>query len=162
MSTLSQFRVGVGISSSICPTSATITFRSSTLTPANFDTAAPLGSRPNIACGFLICKTGGTAWIVAPFCTQVSRIWTQRDDAITCANALSGHSGTWFIPTSAQLQNPGYTCRTYWDSFASAFYWSSTESNATCAYIVSITNGTATFACKTPARYVRAFRCVTY
>ena len=160
MSTLNQFRVG--ISSSICPTSATITFRSSTLTPANFDTAAPLGSRPNIACGFLICKTGGTAWIVAPSCTQVSRTWANRGDAITCANALSGHSGTWFIPTITQLQNPGYCCRTYWDAFSSTAYWSSTEFNATYACFVNFINGNACTDTKSDTFCVRAFRCVTY
>ena len=160
MSTLNQFRVG--ISSSICPTSATITFRSSTLTPANFDTAAPLGSRPNIACGFLLCKTAGVAWIVAPSCTQVGRTWTNRGDAITCANALSGHSGTWFIPTSTQLQNPGYCCRTYWDTFSSANYWSSTEIDATNACRVSFSNGAPDGNAKTGVECVRAFRCVTY
>ena len=160
MSTLSQFRVG--ITSSICPTSATITFRSSTLTPANFDTAAPLGSRPNIACGFLLCKTAGTAWIVAPSCTQVSRIWVDRGDAITCANALTGHSGTWFIPTSAQLQNPGYTCRQYWDTFNTTRYWSSTDSNATFACFVCFTNGNTGVNSKTLVYCVRAFRCITY
>ena len=160
MSTLSQFRVG--ITSSICPTSATITFRSSTLTPANFDTAAPLGSRPNIACGFLLCKTAGTAWIVAPSCTQVSRIWVAREDAITCANALTGHSGTWFIPTSAQLQNPGYTCRQYWDTFNTASYWSSTESDATTAVRVLFNTGSPNITNKTLIGCVRAFRCITY
>jgi hypothetical protein len=110
----------------------------------------------------LLCKTAGTAWIVAPSCTQVSRIWVAREDAITCANALTGHSGTWFIPTSAQLQNPGYTCRQYWDTFNTALYWSSTEFNATNACCVSFNNGGAGSLSKTLGLYARAFRCITY
>jgi hypothetical protein len=110
----------------------------------------------------LLCKTAGTAWIVAPSCTQVSRIWVDRGDAITCANALTGHSGTWFIPTSAQLQNPGYTCRQYWDTFNTTPYWSSTENNASHACAVVFSNGTTDALSKTGARDVRAFRCITY
>jgi hypothetical protein len=110
----------------------------------------------------LLCKTAGTAWIVAPSCTQVSRIWVAREDAITCANALTGHSGTWFIPTSAQLQNPGYTCRQYWDTFIFSSYWSSSEFNGTLACRVVFSNGSTFCSPKTSAYYVRAFRCITY
>ena len=161
MSTLTQFQVGIG--QTICPSSATITARGTNVTSLTFDTAAPLGSRPNIACGFLLCKTGGnTAWIVAPRCSEVSRTWYCRDDAVTTANTCSGCSGVWFIPTITQLQNPGYTCRQYWDLFSSAIYWSSTELNATYACFVCFNTGTPNRTFKTNVRCVRAFRCVTY
>ena len=161
MSTLTQFQVGIG--QTICPSSATITARGTNVTSTTFDTGAPLGSRPNIACGFLLCKTGGnTAWIVAPGCSEVSRTWYLRADAVTTANACSGCSGVWFVPTVTQLQNPGYTCRQYWDLFSSADYWTSTETNATTACSVRFSNGTTTSFTKTFADCVRAFRCVTY
>ena len=113
--------------------------------------------------GFLICRNGGTAWIVAPNTSEVSRTWYCRNDAITTATACTS-SSTWFIPTRPQLQNPGYTCRTFWDSFSSATYWSSTEGNAVCACRVFFHNGgnADSYSGKTGSYCVRAFRCVTY
>jgi len=160
MSTLNQF---IGIASTICPSSATIIGRAPNVFSTTFDTGAPLGSRPNLACGFLLCKTGGnTAWIVAPRCAEVSRTWYCREDAVTQANNCTGCVGNWFVPTCGQLQNPGYTCRTYWDSFSSTNYWSSTESTAAYACYVCFTIGGAGFSTKSTTRCVRAFRCVTY
>jgi hypothetical protein len=115
---------------------------------------APCGGR-------LICKNGGVAWIVAPNTSQVSRTWTLRNDAVTTATACT-NTNTWFIPTVSQLQNPGYSCRTFWDSFSSALYWSSTENNATHACLVYFLNGNAYSDNKTATCCVRAFRCVTY
>ena len=164
MSTLTQFQVGIG--QTICPTSTTITLRGTNVTSTTFDTGAPLGSRPNLACGFLLCKTGGNiAWIVATKTSEVSRTWYCRDDAVLTASTCSGCIGVWFIPTCGQLQNPGYTCRTYWDSFSSsAFYWSSTERNATHAWFVNFGTGGQSFSYfgKADTYCVRAFRCVTY
>ena len=111
--------------------------------------------------GYLICKSGGTAWIVAPASTEVSRNWYCRDDAVTTANANAA-CGDWFVPSRGQLQNPGYTCRTYWDSYASAIYWSSTVYNSGFAWYVGFLNGLAYGSLKTGSYCVRAFRCVTY
>ena len=112
--------------------------------------------------GHVICKSGGVAWIVASRCAEVSRTWYCRDDTVSVANScLSPYTG-WFVPTCAQLQNPGYTCRVYWDSFSSAAYWSSTEFNATAAWFVGFNSGNAGYYFKTYTRCVRAFRCVTY
>jgi hypothetical protein len=111
--------------------------------------------------GNLICKASSVGWIVAPNVSQVSRTWYCRDDANTTAQSVSGCTG-WFIPTSAQLQNPGFCCRVYWDSFSSGSYWSSTESTAAIAYRVYLTNGVANTGSKTGTLCVRAFRCVTY
>ena len=111
--------------------------------------------------GFLICANAGTAWIVAPNSSQVTRTWSNRNDANTLAQSCSGCTG-WFVPTLVQLQNPGYCCRKFWDSFSSTVYWSSTEGNATFAFCVNLSNGAASTFSKTNPFYVRAFRCVTY
>ena len=103
----------------------------------------------------------GTAWIVASLNTEVSRTWYCRDDANTTANACTGCTG-WFVPTSSQLQNPGYVCRQYWDSFSPSLYWNSTDYNALNARTVSFTTGILTYRSKTNPYCVRAFRCVTY
>ena len=128
----------------------------------------------------IICKAGGTAWIIAPSCTQVSQTWNNTtticvgnkccvcDWPTLCTRMIScGFTPTdWFVPTSAQLQNPGYVCRTQWD-YSTAdprfCYWSSTEFNATFAAIAVFTNGSCDPRAKTfSAHSVRAFRCVTY
>jgi hypothetical protein len=113
--------------------------------------------------GFLICCTSTVFWVVAPNTSEVSRTWYLRDDANTRAQQVSGCTG-WFVPTVTQLQNPGYTCRTLWDSFSSARYWSSTECcNAICAFDVNFCTGAVnTFNSKSYTCCVRAFRCITY
>jgi hypothetical protein len=129
-----------------------------------FDVQVPPLPPVSFGGGFLICRAGGTAWIVAPSSSQVSRSWYLRDDANTRAQQVSGCTG-WFVPTIAQLLNPGYACRCFWDSFSSAIYWSSTENNATTACCVNFTSGSASFpstCTKASTNCVRAFRCVTY
>jgi hypothetical protein len=111
--------------------------------------------------GFLICKASEIGWIVAPSTSEVSRTWYLRNDADTRAQAVSGCTG-WFVPTISQLQNPGYTCRTFWDSFSGTNYWSSLESSSTNACVVSFNNGLTGTVDKTRLFCVRAFRCVTY
>jgi hypothetical protein len=124
----------------------------------------------------IICKAGGTAWIVAPNCTQVSQTWngtttllvgnkccicdwaTLNTQLINCGF----NPCDWFVPSCAQLLNPGYTCRSQWDTFSSACYWSSTECCDASACNVSFINGTAYCGSKAGASLVRAFRCVTY
>ena len=116
-------------------------------------------------CGRVICKNGGIAWIVAPSCSEVSRTWYLREDAVTTALACTAGATGWFVPTISQLQNPGYTCRTFWDSVPSGSptrTWSSTEFDAASACAVRLFNGTANTGTKTDTYCVRAFRCVTY
>ena len=118
--------------------------------------------RSSIEGGWYICRGPvGTAWIVASLNTEVARTWYCRDDATTTANACTGCTG-WFVPTRSQLQNPGYTCRQYWDSFSSFYYWSSTECNASHASFVFFNTGLAYNFPKNNTYCVRAFRCVTY
>jgi hypothetical protein len=124
----------------------------------------------------LICKSGGVAWFVAPSCTQVGSTWNGTTNTLVgnkscicdwptlCSRMISCgfNINNWFVPSVSQLQNPGYVCRTNWDTFSATFYWSSTEVNATCACSVNYTNGGAGNGSKALASCVRAFRCVTY
>jgi hypothetical protein len=112
--------------------------------------------------GFLICKSGGNNWIVAPSSAEVARPWVNRADANTRAQVVSGCTG-WFVPSQTQIQNPGYVCRTYWDSFVTTCYWSNTETNASCAWSLSFGDGSVSPFCpKADPGLARSFRCVTY
>jgi hypothetical protein len=128
----------------------------------------------------LICKAGGVGWFVAPSSTEVSQTWNGTtntlvgnkpclSDWVAACNALIAGGvecvNCWFVPsggTGGQLNNPGYVCRTQWDSFDAANYWSSTESNATLAFAQTFGTGAIGPNSKTGSIRVRAFRCVTY
>jgi hypothetical protein len=111
--------------------------------------------------GRLFRKNGSIAWIVAPAATQVSRIWTSRNDAVTTAQA-SAACGDWFVPGRSDLIY-GFDCRSFWDSFSSTFYWTSTECNPTSAFGICFTvGGPPGIFIKTNAFCVRAFRRVLY
>ena len=127
----------------------------------------------------LICKSGGTGWFVAPSSTQVQSQWaggqynsTQVGDkccisewTAACNALISGGIecvNCWFVPSSSQLNNPGYVCRTNWDSFDATYYWSSTEVSSTLACIQYFGNGGIYSFIKANSRRVRAFRCITY
>ena len=128
----------------------------------------------------LICKSGGTGWFVAPSSTQVTSQWaggqynsTQVGDKC-CISEWSGletalenrtrpiDSTKWFVPSVSQLNNPGYVCRTNWDSFDATIYWSSTEVSSTNACGQDFFDGSLGSYGKTNSFRVRAFRCVTY
>jgi len=112
--------------------------------------------------GYGICEASSVRWIVAPSSSEVSRCWYCRNDAVTTAQSVSGCTG-WFVPTCGQLQNPGYTCRTYWDSYSCTCYWSDTEAGFSfIGWLVNFCNGSATYGCKTISFCARAFRCVSY
>jgi len=115
--------------------------------------------------GYAICLQGGFAggvvWIVAPAATEVSRNWYCRDDAVTTAQA-SAACGDWFVPTCGQLKNPGSTCRTYWDLYSTAGYWSTTQRYGPAAFPIVVANGGSPNTNKTCILCVRSFRCVTY
>jgi hypothetical protein len=117
--------------------------------------------------GYWICAANPVKWIVAPSSSEVARLWASIGDANTRAQQVSGCTG-WFIPDQGQLQNPGYTCKTYWDSpIPTGNYWSSSTwfTNTNCvvrmgdgfAYAAG-GNENATRSCF----LVRAFRCVVY
>jgi hypothetical protein len=129
----------------------------------NFTTDAGPALGSSYEGGFHICLTAPIRWIVSPYSSEVSRDWYERNDANTTAQEVSGCTG-WFVPTCGLLQNPGYICRTFWDSFSSMRYWSSTEFNGNRACYVCFTSGAAGFFSfgKGSIHCVRAFRCVTY
>jgi len=115
--------------------------------------------------GTFVCASGGTQWIVAPCSAEVSRNWYLRGDAVTAAEAIAP-CGDWFVPSCGQLQNPGATCRTYWDC-SPRWYWSNTEFAQWGAWIVNMDTGatgrlTSPHCDKPRTNCIRAFRCVTY
>jgi len=111
--------------------------------------------------GFLICKAAPLRWVVSPRSAEVSREWNTRNNANTRAQEVSGCSG-WFVPNIGQLQNPGFICRGFWDSYSNTYYWSSNDRHGSgCG--VCFTNGNADTFFKHRSGYcARAFRCVTY
>ena len=121
----------------------------------------PLGS--SYEGGYLICCSSGNLWIVAPSSTEVGRDWYSRNNAVTTANANAA-CGDWFVPTCSQLQNPGYTCRSYWDSFCSSAYWSNSSStpSSSKAWRVHFSHGASYNPSQSAVYCVRAFRCVSY
>ena len=110
----------------------------------------------------IICKNGGLAWLVAPMSAEVGRSWYCREDAVTRAIAVTSLTTGWFVPTSGQLANPGYLCRSFWDSYSSICYWSSTDTTSDIACSMSFNLGITGNNYKTYTNCVRAFRCVTY
>jgi len=132
--------------------------------------------------GFVFCRNGlGTAFIVAPYSTQVGSGWAGGQyNNVTSGNkcCISEWSGLqtaltnagltpsqWFVPSAVQLHS-GYNCRTFWGNttpcWSSALYWSSTEANSNNACRVYFANCSLDSAGKYATRCVRAFRCVTY
>ena len=121
--------------------------------------------------GYLFAKQGGLAWIVACSSREVSRIWSNRADAVTVAQA-SNACGDWFIPSKIDLLL-GIDCKAFWDS-SGGLYWTNTELNSIQAWFMCA--GTAnnsvlfqgTIGGNNPTNYksgikcVRAFRRVSY
>ena len=90
------------------------------------------GVKENCNCGvadcggfFICCGPSTNKWFVAPVSAEVTRTWDNNANAATVACTCSGNCG-WFVPTCAQLINPGACCKSNWDSFTAAAYWSST------------------------------------
>jgi len=129
---------------------------------------SPIG-HPVPTGGYVICRNGGITWIVAPESAEVSRTKTVRFDAVTTAaavtNAVSASAGNpcgWFLPTVAQLSNPGYNCRTHWDHHETR-YWSCQTITVNPAYVCFVDMAGGTSGSHNGGTYcARAFRCVTY
>lgn len=131
--------------------------------------AASLGS--NVEGGYLICKSGGTAFIVAPQESEVSRNFYGRNDAITLAQSETGCTD-WFIPNqgnfgSGQLGGTMRSCRTYWDNYSRFTYWSNSTFfgyNYACACGSDFREGgRGGVSCSMSNTFcVRALRCVSY
>ena len=105
-------------------------------------------------------KENGLAILVAPKETEVHCTWSK--DFSDVFDSLKSHGfnpSQWFVPTKEQL-NLAYGLIP--QHFASAYYWSSTEINATNACLQSFNIGSFYSNAKTSTCCVRAFRCVTY
>ena len=110
--------------------------------------------------GFLVYRNGGSAWIVAPSSTEVSRDWYSRDDAATTANANAA-CGDWFIPNCNQMQTIGAAYKSYWDH-NSGLYWTSSEYDGSFARVFCLQTSNPEIRCKTFVLSARAMRCVAY
>ena len=113
--------------------------------------------------GVVICAASNVYWVIAPSSTEVQRNWYDRCQGITAANS-SVSCGDWFIPSLPQLANPGWECRTYWDS-TSDYYWSNCQHPAPWTRRIDMTAGSGS--CQSSHYYsaiqnVRVFRCVSY
>ena len=115
--------------------------------------------------GYLICCSGGNLWIVAPSSVEVKRSWWQRSHAATRANSVYA-CGDWFVPTLQMMQNPGYQCRTYWDSVTEpAWYWGNNTDyghHGVGAKSIYMSNGGLAGDNKNTNYWIRSFRCVSY
>jgi hypothetical protein len=111
--------------------------------------------------GYLICCNSQNLWILAPGSTEASAQWYSRNAAVTNANSNAA-CGDWFVPSFAQMQNPGYTCRTYWDEGPSSRYWVNGQHNSGGGLNVNFSTGNNQYRNKSITQCVRAFRCVSY
>ena len=125
----------------------------------------------------IICKAGGTAWIVAPSCTQATSAWAGGQYNATlvgdkcCVSewpqlqslllSCGFNPSDWFVPSCSQINNPGFVCRSQWDSFSSS-YWSSTESSLNSSLCISMSTGALSQSVKGTSLPVRVLRTVTY
>jgi len=112
--------------------------------------------------GTIICVSSPIRWVGSTEAAEVSRQWYSRADAVSRAQQVSGCSG-WFVPSSNQLQNPGFVCRTYWNAIKSGLYWANQSGPHSRVYAVGMSNGSAhSLAIAHTVQCARAFRCVTY
>ena len=123
----------------------------------------PLGSA--FEGGYLVCTAGGTAWVVAPSSSQVTRDWYNRGNANTRAQQVTGCTG-WFVPNCTQLKTLGYPCRNYWDAKPTGpqvLVWSNTQATSANAWSHRIDfNGNQQHDKGTSSASARSFRTVTY
>ena len=107
-------------------------------------------------------KSNGLALLVAPKVTEVEATWSKEFPKVFQQLKEQGFNPSqWFVPTMDQLI---LAYETIPNEFPAAFYWSSTETNATFACDVYFLPGCGnTGACNKVCVFcVRAFRCVTY
>lgn len=110
----------------------------------------------------VIKKENGLALLAAPKSTEVCCAWSKEFPEVFKKLKEEGFNPSqWFIPTAEQLKLAYAKVR---NNFSASCYWSSTESTATDACLVSykITGIALEGFHKTLTSCVRAFRCVTY
>lgn len=111
--------------------------------------------------GFIVIqKENGLALLAAPKNTEVKATWSKEFSEVFEKLKEQGFNPSqFFIPTKEQLQ---LAYRNVPNELSDTLYWSSTEINATTAYLFLFTNGFAGYCLKANTFCVRAFRCVTY
>ena len=111
--------------------------------------------------GSIVLKKGnGLALVVAPKSTEVQCSWTlQFSEVFDKLNSEGFISSQWFIPTAEQLR---LAYKVIPNEFNKEWYWSSGESNASCACYVYFDNGYQGNSCKSGTFCVRPFRCVCF
>lgn len=124
-------------------------------------TVRPFGLGSEYEGGYLICCSGGTQWIIAPDSAEVERTYYARCDAVTRAEAVAA-CGDWFLPSTSQMQNPGYVCREYWGCVNTGFYWWNPTHVGLYAYGVRFNDGTVNYSWQASPQKARAMRCVAY
>lgn len=122
------------------------------------------GASVNDCKGFFICCGPSTAkWFIAPSCTETCRGWYGRPAALTLTETCMGCCG-WFISNCDVSSNPGFSCRSYWDSYqTAASYWTATASSSFGPIFgICMTNGS--FDCISryggDCRWIRHLRCL--
>ena len=107
----------------------------------------------------VIKKENGLALLIAPKSTEVQCQWTKEFPEVYSKLTEEGFiSSQWFVPTVKQLQ---LAYKVIPDEFNKAWYWSSSEFNASTSWIINFKGG-AQFSLKSDNCHVRSFRCVCY
>lgn len=110
--------------------------------------------------GILICCGPGTAkWFVSTRTSEVNRSFYSLNDAVTLSNSCFGSCG-WFVPNSTQISNPAYCCRSFWDCYRNARYWTSTGTNSDVAITLNFGNGSGySITPRSDGNMIRTLRC---
>jgi hypothetical protein len=105
-------------------------------------------------------KENGLALLVAPKSTEVNCKWSKEFSEVYDKLYSEGFTPSqWFVPTVEQLK---LAFKEIPDEFNKAWYWSSSECNASSACIVVFNNGNQNGSIKSSAYCVRSVRCVSY
>jgi hypothetical protein len=105
-------------------------------------------------------KENGLALVVAPIATEVSCQWSKEFSEVFDRLASQGFiPSQWFVPTVEQLE---LAYKVIPNEFNKEIYWSSSDFNASSAYLVFFDDGRQYKITKSDSALVRAFRCVCY
>jgi hypothetical protein len=105
-------------------------------------------------------KGGGLALVVAPMATEVSCPWSKEFSEVFDRLASQGFiPSQWFVPTVEHLR---LAYGAIPSEFSKEIYWSSSDFNASSAYLVFFVDGDQWMNTKSDFGKVRAFRCVCY
>jgi hypothetical protein len=105
-------------------------------------------------------KDNGLALLLAPAFTEVICTWSKEFSEVFESLKNNGFNPSqWFVPSVEQLK---LAYKVIPNEFNKAWYWSSSEYNASCACIVNFNNGNHIYNYKSNTFGVRSVRCVCY